>query len=436
MQPEVQQNKNKKKGGFSPILTAAFMLALAVLGGISLRQYKQLQQLQQRQHNDLAGRSFQQNNLVRQLAGLQGQVRTNLKELAEQQKQISNKKNKTVENEQIRQNLKILHQQIENSRSQLDQIMVQLSWEEQIVDKLAGGTCLIQGEYIFLDPISSMPLRYVDQQPASNSSQSKQLFGPDTTDESEEAETLMPVSINGNGKTLVVQYTGTGFLVDEDGYVLTNRHVAAPWEVSQEYKHVIEAGYLPRLSLFVAYFPNQQKPFELAVMALSENEDMAVLYCNVGGFDIPTLSCQNEPDDLKVGQTLIVLGYPTGLDVLLARMPQQQLKEILGPNEQSFAQIAQNLADRQLIQPIATRGMCGRATQTKIVYDAETAIGGSGAPVLNSQGKVVGINTALLKGFAGTNIGIPVKFGMEMLEDVKKNAKTEQIAEKNASVAF
>ena len=63
--------------------------------------------------------------------------------------------------------------------------------------------------------------------------------------------------------------------------------------------------------------------------------------------------------------------------------------------------------------------MCGRVSEDKIIYDAPTAIGGSGGPVIGLDGKVVAINTALLRGFAGTNFGIPIQLGLQLLEQVK-----------------
>jgi len=45
----------------------------------------------------------------------------------------------------------------------------------------------------------------------------------------------------------------------------------------------------------------------------------------------------------------------------------------------------------------------------KLIYDAPTAQGGSGGPVFNSQGQVIGVNAAYIDGFAGGTIGISVE---------------------------
>lgn len=41
---------------------------------------------------------------------------------------------------------------------------------------------------------------------------------------------------------------------------------------------------------------------------------------------------------------------------------------------------------------------------------------GRGSPILNTQGKVIGINQAMLESFAGSNFGIPSRFGLELMD--------------------
>ena len=67
--------------------------------------------------------------------------------------------------------------------------------------------------------------------------------------------------------------------------------------------------------------------------------------------------------------------------------------------------------------------MCGRVHEGRIIYDAPTAIGGSGAPVINLNGEVVAINTALMKEFAGTNFGIPIDYALNLLKKVREGAE-------------
>ena len=53
----------------------------------------------------------------------------------------------------------------------------------------------------------------------------------------------------------------------------------------------------------------------------------------------------------------------------------------------------------------------GDVLPDKIVYDAQTTSGGSGGPLFNDQGQVIGINFAILRDFGGSNFAIPVRFG-------------------------
>ena len=149
-------------------------------------------------------------------------------------------------------------------------------------------------------------------------------------------------------------------------------------------------------------------------------------FADLRGQAIPVLPCETDPSKLRVGQTLVVLGYPTGFDMLLARLGQGELDEIMGDPPVSFDALAHNLAQRGMIQPVATRGMCGRIGRGRVVYDAATAIGASGAPVLNVDGKVVAINTALMKGFAGTNFGVPIDRALGLLEGSRPAAALAQ----------
>jgi S1-C subfamily serine protease len=67
---------------------------------------------------------------------------------------------------------------------------------------------------------------------------------------------------------------------------------------------------------------------------------------------------------------------------------------------------AGELAALSLIRPSATFGHIGDVAADKLIYDAPTARGGSGGPVLNSRGDVIGVNSAYLDGFSGGTLGV------------------------------
>lgn len=367
------QNDRHIRGPSGWFFSVMFIIGLAVLGVLSVRQYHQIQQLKQANvqvRND--------SNWVNHLVNLQRHV----------------------------------DREIEQSNQQVNEIASCSYNSEKIVADLSGGVCLIQGEYMFVDPKTGLPLRYADEA----GTRRNQPFSP--LSRGRQAQTSFTgLSIEGAGPPLIVQYTGTGFLIDRRGYIATNKHVTSPWLVAEEYQLILQAGYEVQMLLFRAFFPNHTKGFDLEVVR-SAQEDLTMLHCRLDGTTIPVLPCADKQDALKVGQTVIVLGYPTGFDLLLARLGRDELDQIVGHEGRSFEEVAMNMAERHLIQPVATRGMCGRVSGGRIVYDALTAIGASGAPVIGSNGKVMAINTALLKGFAGTNFGIPIGRALEMMDQI------------------
>jgi S1-C subfamily serine protease len=77
--------------------------------------------------------------------------------------------------------------------------------------------------------------------------------------------------------------------------------------------------------------------------------------------------------------------------------------------------LLRELAKRKLIRPISTQGHIGDVRPDRLVYDAQTTSGGSGAPVIDLDGKVVGVNFAILQGFAGASFAVPIRKAEELV---------------------
>jgi serine protease Do len=79
-------------------------------------------------------------------------------------------------------------------------------------------------------------------------------------------------------------------------------------------------------------------------------------------------------------------------------------------------------ARRHLIKPVVTQGTIGDVLPGKIDYDAQTISGGSGGPLFNDRGQIIGINFAMVRDFSGSNFAIPVRFGESPLKRITKRA--------------
>ena len=72
-----------------------------------------------------------------------------------------------------------------------------------------------------------------------------------------------------------------------------------------------------------------------------------------------------------------------------------------------------------VVRPLATQGIVGQVSLTRVVFDAETTGGGSGGPVLSLDGEVVAVTVAVLADFGGSNLGIPIEQVRALLSQVR-----------------
>jgi len=114
----------------------------------------------------------------------------------------------------------------------------------------------------------------------------------------------------------------------------------------------------------------------------------------------------------------VLIGYPTGIEGILARAGPDAAQQIAG-TASNVPQIVSRLAQQNLIRPTTTQGHIGDVLKDKIVYDAATTSGGSGGPLFNHRGKVIGVNFAILSGFGGSNLAVPVRYANELLTNSK-----------------
>jgi S1-C subfamily serine protease len=220
--------------------------------------------------------------------------------------------------------------------------------------------------------------------------------------------------------TVRARVSGTGFLV-ANGLLATNRHVAEPWFGDPEAEALIRRGANATLESVVVFFPGSPTPVSLAPAGVSSTSDLALLRMEDATTAprltvLPLAKSPGTPGDL-----VTVVGYPMGIAGMVAKSPNGIYEKLAYRHNDITA--ASELAALSLIRPSATYGHLGDVVGDKLIYDAPTAHGGSGGPVFNSKGEVIGINSAYMDGFSGGTLGISVDSLRPLIKAARKQAQ-------------
>lgn len=197
---------------------------------------------------------------------------------------------------------------------------------------------------------------------------------------------------------------GSGFIISTDGLVLTSCHVVEDLEA--DYTLILEP----------------EKKYPVKILARDRINDIAIL--KITGKDFPYIKLADS-DKIELGQEVIAIGNALGefQDTVSAGIISGLSRLIQATNE--LSQQAENL--RGLIQT-----------------DAAINPGNSGGPLVNMEGEVIGINTAMVMGAQNIGFAIPINYAKKDLEEVKKYGRlkipflgvkyiilTKEISEKN-----
>jgi S1-C subfamily serine protease len=166
----------------------------------------------------------------------------------------------------------------------------------------------------------------------------------------------------------VPQGTGSGFVWDERGYIVTN-------------VHVLQGGQAAEVTL------PDQSTWSARLVGYEADKDLAVLKIEAPRERLPALAVGTSRD-LQVGQKVLAIGNPFGLDQTLTT----GVISALG---------------RQI------RSVTNRPISDVIQTDAAINPGNSGGPLLDSAGRLIGVNTAIYSpggqgGFIGIGFAVPV----------------------------
>ena len=289
----------------------------------------------------------------------------------------------------------ITNEDLANLRAQLEKRVDALEARSvatrKIIAEASKSIVFLQGSYSYFDRESSLPLRYV---------------GLDASGEPYGTELGPAVTLEGDGPIVELQYTGTAFVVGSADILVTNRHVALPWENNPAHDQFDAMGLIPKFERFIGYLPGVEKSFDVQLVSASDDADVAVLRCAEAPAEVrPLITGSNLAHP---GDEVVVMGYPAGVRAMLARTDTKFLDEIREEGNLGFWTVVELLSASGLITPLASRGIVGQVTMDAVVYDAETTRGGSGGPVLNMRGEVIAINTAIMPEFGGSNLGVPM----------------------------
>lgn len=171
---------------------------------------------------------------------------------------------------------------------------------------------------------------------------------------------------------------GSGFIIDKSGVILTNAHV-----VDQADKVTVRL--------------KDGRALEGKVQGVDEVTDLAVVKINAGG-DLPVATLGSS-DSLQVGDWAIAVGNPLGFDNTVTL-------GIVSTLKRSSAQVG--IPDKRL---------------DFIQTDAAINPGNSGEPLLNDQGEVIGINTAIRADAAGIGFAIPIDKAKAIASQLQRGQK-------------
>jgi serine protease Do len=167
---------------------------------------------------------------------------------------------------------------------------------------------------------------------------------------------------------------GSGFVIDREGYILTNNHV-------------VEKATSIKVKL------SDEKEYDAKIIGRDPKTDIALIKIDVN-HELPSATF-GDSDKLEVGDWVVAIGNPFGLEHTVTAGIVSAKGRVIGA------------------------GPYDDFIQT----DASINPGNSGGPLLNLKGEVVGINTAIVSGGQGIGFAIPINVVQDLLPQLKSKGK-------------
>ncbi len=175
------------------------------------------------------------------------------------------------------------------------------------------------------------------------------------------------------------QGVGSGFIVDPNGYILTNNHVANP------------------KSKDITVYLADGRSMKAKALWSDPSLDMSILKIDASGLPVVDMG---DSDGIVVGETTVAIGNPLGL-----RFQRTVTSGIVSAVNRSL-----QTEDGDILEDL-------------IQTDASINPGNSGGPLLNAQGEVIGINTAKVSSAEGLGFSIPVNISKPILKKIIETGK-------------
>ena len=179
---------------------------------------------------------------------------------------------------------------------------------------------------------------------------------------------------NGFGRSGTAEAEGSGIIISDDGYILTNNHIVNTSSSSSFY----EVGKATKVSVFLY---NDETEYEAKIIGTDEQTDLAVIKIEKTGLSAAELG---NSDEVQVGEFSMAIGNPLGMQSsVTAGMISAVNRDVTDSDGKHY----------KLIQT-----------------DAAINSGNSGGALVNSKGQVIGVNTLKLSGtgIEGMGFAIPI----------------------------
>ncbi len=176
-------------------------------------------------------------------------------------------------------------------------------------------------------------------------------------------------------RELKQQSLGSGFIIDKDGYIITNNHVV---EGADEIKVKLADG----------------REFKAKVIGRDSKTDLALIKISSVFKNLPTLSL-GDSDKVRVGDWVLAIGNPFGLEHTVT----------------------------QGIISASGRAIGAGPYDNFLQTDAPINPGNSGGPLVNLKGEVIGINTAIIAGGQGIGFAIPSNMAKSVISQLKEKGR-------------